>query len=68
MSPVAGRRAAAGLALAGCTSDQMYATGQSWQRNQCMKLPDRADQERCLQRAEVPQDTYRPSADPKAPR
>ena len=55
-------------ALPGCSTEQMAATGQAWQENQCNRLPDRDEQRRCLERARGAADTPRPSADPKAPR
>ena len=29
--------------LAGCSSEQAYSAGQNWQRNQCARIPDRAE-------------------------
>jgi predicted amino acid dehydrogenase len=34
-------------ALQACSMQQMYATGQQWQRNQCQKIDDRAERARC---------------------
>jgi hypothetical protein len=50
---------AAWLALAGCTSQQMYAAGQGWQRTECSRMPDGADRDRCLANAERSYDAYR---------
>jgi hypothetical protein len=35
-------------ALGGCSSQELYSTGQGWQRNECRKLPDVQERERCL--------------------
>ena len=34
--------------LAACSSQQLYATGQEWQKNECRKIPDAAERQRCL--------------------
>jgi hypothetical protein len=36
--------------FAGCTSQQLYATGQEYQRNQCLRIPDKIESDRCLDR------------------
>jgi hypothetical protein len=33
--------------LMACSTQQLYATGQQWQRNQCQKIDDRAQRTRC---------------------
>lgn len=43
----------------GCTSQQLYATGQSYQRNQCLHLADYGDRDRCLGNAEASYDEYK---------
>jgi hypothetical protein len=43
----------------GCTSQQLYATGQSYQRNQCLHLADPGDRDRCLGNAEASYDEYK---------
>jgi hypothetical protein len=53
---------ACGLA-SGCTSQQLYATGQSYQRNQCQKMPDQSERERCLSNAGTSHDDYKREAD-----
>jgi hypothetical protein len=35
-------------ALGGCSSQELYSTGQGWQRNECRKLPDVQERERCM--------------------
>lgn len=44
---VAGLVLAALTALAACSSRELYTTGQGWQRQECMKLADPAEQRRC---------------------
>lgn len=36
------------LLLAGCSSRQLYEAGQGWRQNECGKLPDQRDYERCV--------------------
>jgi hypothetical protein len=45
-------------AVSGCTSQQMYATGQSYQRNQCERLPDMGERQRCLEKASMSHEEY----------
>ena len=33
---------------AGCTSQTMFASTQAWQRNECQKLQDKSERDRCL--------------------
>ena len=39
------------LGLAGCSSQQLYATGQGWQKQECQKMLDREQRTRCEQSA-----------------
>lgn len=45
--------------LAGCTAEQAYSSGQSWQRNECQKMPDAGSRSRCLEAAGLSADAYR---------
>lgn len=45
--------------LAGCSTEQFYASGQNWQRNQCSKLPDSQERGRCLKNADASYDSYK---------
>jgi hypothetical protein len=45
--------------LEGCSAQQAYSTGQAWQRNQCQKIPDKAEFERCAANAAEPYETYK---------
>ena len=46
-------------ALSGCTSRQLYNAGQGWQRNECNKLLDQGERERCLREANTTYDDYK---------
>lgn len=45
--------------LTGCTARQLYASGQSWQRNQCFRLVDTVQRKQCLARTWMPYDQYK---------
>jgi len=47
------------LALAGCSGEQTYSAGQNWQRNQCTRLPDKAEYDRCMADANRSYDSYK---------
>jgi len=49
-------------AMVGCTSQQLYETGQGWQRNECYKLPDLQERGRCLSSAAISYDQYKQEA------
>lgn len=51
------------LALSGCTSEQVYYTGQAWQRNECNKIFDRNEYERCMNATNTPYEDYRRHTD-----
>lgn len=36
------------ILLAGCTSQQLYSSAQSWQRNECSRVFDKLERERCM--------------------
>jgi membrane protein DedA with SNARE-associated domain len=48
---------------AACSSQQTYATGQGWQRNECNKIVDMQDRERCMARTRDSYDTYQRQVD-----
>ncbi|WP_041376824.1 hypothetical protein [Polaromonas naphthalenivorans] len=54
--------ALAGL-LGGCSSEQFYASGQNWQRNECNKLLDAQERGRCMKSASTSYETYRQQAE-----
>ena len=47
------------LVLAGCSGEQAYNAGQNWQRNQCTRLPDKAEYDRCMASANASYDSYK---------
>lgn len=49
--------------LAGCSAQQLYTTSQSWQRNECQRLPDTQDRTRCLAANSATFDEYKRQAD-----
>ena len=49
----------------GCTSEQVYNSAQGWRRNECYKIGDLAQRERCLTEANRPYDAYRTATDAK---
>ncbi len=52
------------LSLSGCTTEQAYVTGQAWQRNQCSKLPDNAEFERCMSQTNTTYESYKRQSEP----
>jgi len=51
------------LLLAGCSSEQAYRAGQGWQENQCKRIPDKAEYDRCMANASMSHDTYKREKD-----
>ena len=51
--------AAAILFGGGCTWQQAYSAGQTWQRNSCNRLVEQTERERCLGNASMTYDDYR---------
>jgi len=49
----------AALLLTACSSQQIYDSGQAWQRNECQKLGDKAERDRCLASNQDSFETYR---------
>ncbi len=47
------------LALPGCSSRAVYQTVQGWQQQECRKLPDAAERQRCLSSTAASYDDYR---------
>jgi hypothetical protein len=46
------------LASGGCTTQQLYGTGQAWQRGQCNRMPDQSESRQCLEKANKNYDEY----------
>lgn len=51
--------AVAALVLSGCTAEQVYNSGQAWQRNKCNGIADKAQYDRCASEAGESYETYR---------
>jgi hypothetical protein len=49
----------AALCLPGCTREQAYGAGQAWKRQECIRIPDKAEYERCMRDADLSYDAYR---------
>ncbi len=54
--------------LGACTSQQVFGTGQEWQKQQCRQIPDTAERARCLQSAARSYEDYKTEADKARPR
>jgi hypothetical protein len=46
-------------ALPGCSTRAVYQTVQGWQQQECRKLPDAAERQRCLNSTAASYDDYR---------
>jgi hypothetical protein len=46
-------------AFSACSAEQMYGSGQAWQRNQCSRMPDKAEADRCAAGTTRTYDTYK---------
>jgi hypothetical protein len=51
-------------AVAGCSSEQIYNASAGWRRNECYKIGDLNQRERCLKEADRPYDAYRAAHPP----
>jgi len=54
----------AALSLSACTTEQAYYTAQGWKRNQCNKLPDKAESDRCMSDTNAAYDSYKRQTEP----
>ena len=54
---------AASLLGAACSSQQTYASGQTLQRNECNKIIDMQERQRCVAKANDSYDTYQKQVD-----
>jgi len=57
--------AALGLSVAGCTGQQAYSAGQTWQRNACNRLIEQTERERCLSNTNMTYEDYRRQVEAK---
>ncbi len=51
--------------LPGCSAQQAYGVAQGWDRNQCNRIPDKAEFDRCMSRTGATYDSYRQQTEPK---
>jgi hypothetical protein len=49
--------------LTGCSSQQLYGAGQAWQRNECQRMLDPRERERCLASTALSYEEYRRQAE-----
>lgn len=49
--------------LSGCTSQKIYGIGQSYERNQCLQIPDKFESDRCLSKINTSYDKYKRETD-----
>ncbi len=49
-----------------CSTQQLYQTTQAWQRNQCYKLEDMQERNRCLSNADDAFDDYKKQSEAEA--
>ena len=51
--------------IPGCTTEQVYGTAQAWQRNQCSRLSDKADYDRCMSQTQTTYEAYKRETEPR---
>lgn len=49
--------------LPGCSSEQVYNTGQAWRRSTCDQMADREQRARCQQEADRSYDSFKKESD-----
>lgn len=54
-----------GMSLAGCTTEQAYNSLQGWQQNQCNRIPDKAEFDRCMSKAGTTYESYKRQTEPQ---
>lgn len=60
---VLGTLALIAISTASCSSQQAYSTGQAVQRNECNKINDFQDRQRCMEKANMSHETYQRQAE-----
>ena len=50
--------------LSACSAEQGYNAAQGWQQNQCNKIPDKAEFDRCMSRAGTSYESYKRQTEP----
>jgi hypothetical protein len=51
--------------LSACSAEQVYGSGQAWQQNQCGKIVDKAEFDRCMSKANTTYDSYKRQTEPQ---
>ena len=51
--------------LAACSTQQAYGTAQEWQRNQCNRIPDKREYDRCMETSSTTYESYRRQTEQK---
>jgi len=52
------------LSLPACTAERVYGSAQAWQQNQCNKIPDKTEFDRCMSKANTSYDSYKRQTEP----
>jgi hypothetical protein len=47
------------LSLPACSAQQAYGSAQAWQHGQCNKIPDKAEADRCMSKANTTYESYK---------
>lgn len=47
------------VVVAACSSQQLYGAGQQWQRNECYKINEAQERQRCLSSTSTSYDDYK---------
>jgi hypothetical protein len=47
------------LAVSGCAASLVYDSGRSWKQQECHKIPDSQERQRCLQSTAMTYEQYR---------
>jgi len=51
------------LSLPACTAREVYGSAQTWQRNRCNTLHDKAEFDRCVNETDTTYDSYKRQTD-----
>ncbi|MGB5539552.1 MAG: hypothetical protein WBO37_05650 [Gammaproteobacteria bacterium] len=47
------------LVVSGCAASLVYDSGRGWKQQECQKIPDRQERQRCLQSSAMTYEEYR---------
>lgn len=61
--PILITTAALASGLAGCSMQQLYGTGQAWQRSECNKIVDTQERNRCAASTQTSYEDYKRQSD-----